>query len=508
MNFWIKLFGNSARNQLAPTPARRDELDTARSQPPSTEPHTSPGRVRMVKKTGSGAFALVGLIATALATSPASGAEVLCTMFPMYQIAQNVAQGRDGTKVALLLPASLGCPHHYSLTPQDMQKLARADVLVVNGLGMEEFFGAPVKRANPRLVVVDSSKGIEELLPYSGGGHDHHPHGDEPYEWAGAFHLQPGLYQWTFATRDGRYTDPGMKMLILASDAEGEAAFERERPAAAKLMAGVVASKKAGEELQPGRIPFALEFDPSVQATAFRVRIEKAGTYVFFTEHVPTEFEADEHYFKDAEGRDVEPVAQEPEEDHAHAHGHGHDAEHGHHHHHQAINPHLFASPRMAAQLAMNIAAGLSKTDPDGAGLYFKNAQAYAERMNALADEMAALVKTLKNNRIVQPHGVFDYFARDIGLEIVAVTQPHGQEPSAAEMLKLAETIRTKQAGAVFTEPQYSPKVGQTLARETNIPAAVLDPVASGPENAPLDYYEQIMRKNMETLRATLRVKE
>ena len=120
---------------------------------------------------------------------------------------------------------------------------------------------------------------------------------------------------------------------------------------------------------------------------------------------------------------------------------------------------------------------------------------------------LAARVKELKNNRIVQPHGAFDYLARDIGLEVVAVTQPHGQEPSAAEMLELVRSMREKQAGAVFTEPQYSPKVGQTLAKETGIPTAVLDPVASGPEDAPLDYYETAMRKNLETLRATLGVK-
>ena len=49
----------------------------------------------------------------------------------------------------------------------------------------------------------------------------------------------------------------------------------------------------------------------------------------------------------------------------------------------------MFASPRMSAKLAMNIAAELAKVDPEGAGTYAANAQAYAERMNALADEMA-----------------------------------------------------------------------------------------------------------------------
>lgn len=318
-------------------------------------------------KSTRGVGVLVTLVATLAAVcghgdARAEETHVLCTTFPIHQITRNVTDGHGRAKVELLLPASLGCPHHYSLTPQDMQKLARADVLVVNGLGMEEFLGAPVKKAKAKLVVIDSSKGIEGLLHYA-GGHDAHGHGEE------------------------------------------------------------------------------------------------------------------------------------------------HDAESGHHHQEAGVNPHLFVSPRQAAQLALNIAAGLSKADPEGATVYLRNAKAYAERLNALADEQATRVKELKNNRIVQPHGAFDYLARDIGLEVVAVTQPHGQEPSAAEMLELVRSMREKQAGAVFTEPQYSPKVGQTLAKETGIPTAVLDPVASGPEDAPLDYYETAMRKNLETLRATLGVK-
>ena len=86
------------------------------------------------------------------------------------------------------------------------------------------------------------------------------------------------------------------------------------------------------------------------------------------------------------------------------------------------------------------------------------------------------------------------------------MTQPHGQEPSAAEMLRTVETIRARNAGAVFTEPQYSPKVGQNIAAEAGIPVASLDPAASGPENAPLDYYESVMRVNMDVLRTTLGV--
>lgn len=322
-----------------------------------------------MKKTGGMVF-----IAVALGAASGWGAiqNVLCSTFPIYQLTRNVAQGREGVEVQLLLPASLGCPHHYSLTPQDMKKLANADVFVVNGLGMEEFLGAPVAQANRDLLVVDSSAGIPDVLAY-------------------------------------------------AEDRHGEEA-----------------------------------------------------------EHAEEGHEAHE------EGEE----------------------EHRHHHLHAGANPHLFVSPRMAAKLALNIAAGLSKADPEGADVYYRNARAYAGRMNALAGEMSALGQRLRNRRIVQPHGVFDYLARDLGLEVVAMLQPHGQEPSAAEMIEIVRIVREKNAGAVFTEPQYSPKAGQTIAREAGIPAAVLEPAASGPEDAPLDYFETTMRQNMEILSATLGLEE
>ena len=252
------------------------------------------------------------------------------------------------------------------------------------------------------------------------------------------------------------------------------------------------AAKKGGDTLAPEGSGLRLEFDTAAESTAFRVEIKTPGTYVFYAEHLPAEFEADAHYFKDAAGRDVEPVAEEPEGTH--------------HHHHHGVNPHLFARPRQTACLALNIAAALGEADPEGAPVFDRQARAYAARMNELADTMAREVGKLKNNRIIQPHGVFDYLARDIGLEVVAVTQPHGQEPSAAELLELVRVAREKKAGAVFTEPQYSPKVGLTLAREAGIPSAQLDPVASGPADAPLDHYETVMRANLETLRATLGV--
>ena len=68
----------------------------------------------------------------------------------------------------------------------------------------------------------------------------------------------------------------------------------------------------------------------------------------------------------------------------------------------------------------------------------------------------------------------------------------------------MIKTIKASGATAVFTEPQYPAAVGETIAREIGLPVATIDPVASGPDHAPLDYYETAMRKNLATLKRIL----
>ena len=102
--------------------------------------------------------------------------KVLVSTFPVYQFTRNVAAGSKLVQVELMIPAQLGCPHDYALTPQDMRKLAETEVFIVNGLGLEEFLGAPLKKANPRLQLIDSSKGISEILAYDDEGNDYDPY--------------------------------------------------------------------------------------------------------------------------------------------------------------------------------------------------------------------------------------------------------------------------------------------------------------------------------------------
>ena len=65
----------------------------------------------------------------------------------------------------------MGCLHDYVLTPDDMRKLEKADILIANGAGMESFL-LTVARKYPRLRIVELARGIA-LIEGAGGPNPH-----------------------------------------------------------------------------------------------------------------------------------------------------------------------------------------------------------------------------------------------------------------------------------------------------------------------------------------------
>ena len=78
-------------------------------------------------------------------------------------------------------------------------------------------------------------------------------------------------------------------------------------------------------------------------------------------------------------------------------------------------------------------------------------------------------------------------------------------EPTASALRHAIRDLREREVAALIAEPQYRDRVMRTLSDETGVPLATLDPLASGPPDAGLDYYEEVMRSNIETLERWLR---
>lgn len=115
------------------------------------------------------------------AESDAKVKNVVASIFPVYLFTQAVCENVPDVKVSLLVPASAGCPHDFSLRPGDLQKLARADILVINGAGLEDFLDKAMQSLDVYPVMLDAGHGIPLLEESGKHDHDHahdHAHGN------------------------------------------------------------------------------------------------------------------------------------------------------------------------------------------------------------------------------------------------------------------------------------------------------------------------------------------
>ena len=124
-----------------------------------------------------------------------SGDDVLtiaATTYPVYLFTTAVTEGVEGVEVELVVNQQTSCLHDYTLTVNDMKVLERADVIVMNGAGLEDFMDDALAASSA--AVIDCSQGLD-LLPAAGHeGHDHDTEYD-PHIW-----MDPTCVQGMLAT--------------------------------------------------------------------------------------------------------------------------------------------------------------------------------------------------------------------------------------------------------------------------------------------------------------------
>lgn len=157
---------------------------------------------------------------------------VLATTFPMYLIARGVAAGRDGLELELLTASDAGHSHNHALKPDEMRKLAEADSLVINGLGMESYLDAAMERIGGGADVFDCSKFVGGPLPSEDGGFNQH------------FFASPSAHA---------EIAEGMAERFAALDPEGADAYRANARRYAEEMRALVVGMKAAADALPNR---------------------------------------------------------------------------------------------------------------------------------------------------------------------------------------------------------------------------------------------------------------
>jgi zinc transport system substrate-binding protein len=443
-------------------------------------------------------FLIVSAVLTLSLTlnSYAKTPSVAVDIAPIHSLVSQVMEGVG--RPNLLIPAGAS-PHQYTLRPSEAKALADAEVVFWVGEGLTPWLEKSLDN------LAESAQKIEVLevsgtttYPFREGvTFESHDDGEEEghddthaFEWAGAFKLAAGEYVWTFAKVNGDYADPKMKLVLLASNLDGEAAIEHGEKTAEILIESRAIEQVHGDTLTANDSnAYQLVFDTDKNLTEFRIVINKEGVYTVFAEHAPSEFEAGEYFFQTVDQRDIEPLAQEP------------DADADEHHNHDGVDPHAWLDPENAKIWINEINQVLSKHDPQNAKVYDHNAKQAIAELNTLIVTTRNKINSIEGLKFIVFHDAYQYFEKRFGISAAgSIALGDAEDPSPARIKEIRDTVKEIGVTCVFTEPQYNPGLVENVFEGTTISViGVMDPLgASLPVGN--SHYQQLIQGMVKSL--------
>lgn len=135
-------------------------------------------------------------------------------------------------------------------------------------------------------------------------------------------------------------------------------------------------------------------------------------------------------------------------------------------HVHGEIDPHMWLDPQAGEAYIGVIRDALIGTDPQGRGTYEANARKYVEKLRRVRDYSAQVLARVpeKNRNLITTHDGFGYLAHAFGLKVAGfVTRNPAIQPSARDAIALNRTIATLGVPAVFVEPTATAHVGELV---------------------------------------------
>lgn len=147
---------------------------------------------------------------------------------------------------------------------------------------------------------------------------------------------------------------------------------------------------------------------------------------------------------------------------------------------HPQGNPHYNLNPENGRHIARNIAAGLTRLDPEHAADYERNLKEYLAELDAKLAEWRDLAAPLKGVKAVSYHRDVPYLAAFTGLEFVdTIELKPGIAPTPTHLAQLVKKMKEQGVGLIVREQQYDHKTPAWLAEQTGAKVAVIGTMAN-----------------------------
>lgn len=167
-------------------------------------------------------------------------------------------------------------------------------------------------------------------------------------------------------------------------------------------------------------------------------------------------------------------------------------------------NPHGWMALDSAVTYVDNIAAALSRLDPDGAGEFRANAGRYkgliAQTVGPIRDQARALPQARR--WLVSSEGAFSYLARDFHLQELYLWPINADAQGTPQQVrKVVDSIREHRIPVVFSESTVSDRPARQIAHETGARyGGVLYVDSLSEPDGPVPTYLDLLRVTSQTI--------
>lgn len=169
-------------------------------------------------------------------------------------------------------------------------------------------------------------------------------------------------------------------------------------------------------------------------------------------------------------------------------------------------DPHIWLDPENAVAMTRMIASALARADPAHAALYAANRDREIASLIALERDLRTGLVPVAGRPYLVFHDAYRYFEHRFGLTPSGAVTAAPERPVGPKRIEVLhdEALRGRIA-CVFREPQFSPRLIETIVEGTTVRTGVLDPLGADLAPGP-DLYGKLLHGLAASLNSCLAI--
>jgi zinc/manganese transport system substrate-binding protein len=142
---------------------------------------------------------------------------------------------------------------------------------------------------------------------------------------------------------------------------------------------------------------------------------------------------------------------------------------------HAQGNPHYTTDPHVIPVIAKAIVQKLAEIDPKNETIYRKNYDHFMKEWRAYLKNYDAKMQECKTKKVVQYHGLFNYFLKRYDIKSYGNIEPlPGISPSSKHTVSLIKTIKQNHIEKILQDVYHEKKTADFIAKKTGAKVVVI----------------------------------